>query len=184
MDRSLDEIAAEMRSPHELFEREYGEEGGDGVGPHRGHYHRSSGYRFSPYTTGHGPSWKSEMRRGEGEVGSKRLFVANLSYAVTWQRLKDFMRQGICLLTRTQTLISLGTRQVKAWERGRWQKLYIFGGFFFSAGPVDKCDIFSNPDGSSRVITNCLNCPKSDMMRSFSLPLNLSMFIVSLQGMG
>ncbi len=112
MDRSLDEIAAEMRSPHELFEREYGEEGGDGVGPHRGHYHRSSAYRFSPYTTGHGPSWKSEMRRGEGEVASKRLFVANLSYAVTWQRLKDFMRQGICLLARAQTLISLGTRKV------------------------------------------------------------------------
>ncbi len=86
MDRSLDEIAAEMDSPRQ-HEREYGE-GGDGGGPHRGHY-RS--YRYSPYSTGHG---RSEPPKKETEECGKRLFVANLSFNVTWQRLKDYMRQG------------------------------------------------------------------------------------------
>lgn len=93
MDRSLDEIAAEMSPPRESYVRGYGEEEEEGgVGPHRMH-HRS--YRYSPYSTGHGYSWRGEPRRGGEEGGSsRRLFVANLSYAVTWQRLKDFMRQG------------------------------------------------------------------------------------------
>lgn len=116
MDRSLDEIAAEMNSSGDegMFGRYY--EGKELTGATHSRDHRPS-QRYSPYSTSRGgPSWRVDRERGRRSPGAEedqgaRLFVANLSYSVSWQRLKDHMKQ---------------------------------------AGPVVKCDIFKNPDGSSK----------------------------------
>ena len=91
MNRSLDEIAAEMDSS--LYERE------DRDGHHRPQH------RYSPYPAEHVPSWRVEKEGngGPGGVGSgggggggesNKVFVANLNYTVTWQKLKDLMKNG------------------------------------------------------------------------------------------
>lgn len=86
MNKSLDEIAAEMDSS--LYERE------DREGHHR------TQHRFSPYPTDHGPSWRVEKESngvgtasgGGGDVA--KVFAANLNYTVTWQKLKDHLKKG------------------------------------------------------------------------------------------
>lgn len=86
MNKSLDEIAAEMDSS--LYERE------DREGLHRPQR------RFSPYPADHGPSWRVEKEGngvgtasgGGGDVA--KVFAANLNYTVTWQKLKDHMKKG------------------------------------------------------------------------------------------
>ena len=86
MNKSLDEIAAEMDSS--LYEREERE----------GH-HRPQ-HRFSPYPADHGPSWRAEKESGGGSIAGSgggdatKVFAANLNYTVTWQKLKDHMKKG------------------------------------------------------------------------------------------
>ena len=91
MNKSLDEIAAEMDPS--LYEREERE----------GH-HRPQ-HRFSPYPADHGPSWRAEKEGGGGGGNGRggggggggdttKVFAANLNYTVTWQKLKDLMKQG------------------------------------------------------------------------------------------
>ena len=86
MNKSLDEIAAEMDSS--LYERE------DRDGHHR------QQHRFSPYPSDHGPSWRAEKEgNGLGTSSSSggdvtKVFAANLNYTVTWQKLKDHMKKG------------------------------------------------------------------------------------------
>ena len=88
MNRSLDDIAAEMDSA--LYERE-----------ERDGHHRPQ-HRFSPYPADHVPSWRAEKEGGDGggaapgggEGGGSKVFVANLNYTVTWQRLKDHLKTG------------------------------------------------------------------------------------------
>lgn len=86
MNKSLDEIAAEMDSS--LYERE------DREGHHRPQH------RYSPYPADHGPSWRAE-KEGNGASGASvggadvtKVFVANLNYTVTWQKLKDYLKNG------------------------------------------------------------------------------------------
>ena len=88
MDRSLDEIAAEMHSDqHEVFGRGY-EHRELGRMTHRERESR----RYEPYSSrrdGHdrgGPSWRDRERDDEGTQDT-RIFVANLNYSVSWQRL-------------------------------------------------------------------------------------------------
>lgn len=105
MDKSLDEIAAEMSS---------GQRGGGGggrdyearepAGAER-HGKRSSAHRYAPYgqpSAGAGGagagSWRASDKNGgggpaDGGSGTK-VFVANLKYSVTWQQLKDYMKKG------------------------------------------------------------------------------------------
>lgn len=102
MDKSLDEIAAEMHSSsREFFGRDY-EARELAMDSHRDHH---PSHRYSPYSS----DWRSERNRErerdrdrerdgdrdgiEGRIGS-RIFVANLSYSVSWQKLKDHMKQG------------------------------------------------------------------------------------------
>lgn len=87
MNKSLDEIAAEMDSS--LYDRE------DRDGHHRPQH------RYSPYPAEHVPSWRAEKDGngvGAGSSGnggdSNKIFVANLNYTVTWQQLKDLMKTG------------------------------------------------------------------------------------------
>lgn len=97
---------------HQRFGRDYQERdlGRDSVKSSRG------GRRYAPYTSGggggHRDGWRDEEGGRDRVNRETRLFVANLSWGVTWQSLKDHMRK---------------------------------------AGPVAKCDVFKNPDGSSRV---------------------------------
>ncbi len=107
MDRSLDEIAAEMNSSglnrgasSVPFGQDYEER--DFIGaPIRGVSNSSgSSRRHAPYSTS-----RSSFRDREGSLDkedsvSNRVFVANLSYNTTWQMLKDYMRKGLhtCLL--------------------------------------------------------------------------------------
>ena len=93
MNKSLDEIAAEMDSS--LYDRE----------AHR----RQQRPRFSPYPDpgDHVPSWRAERGKESGGAGGGRgskiggetgkVFAANLSFAVTWQKLKDHMKKGTCI---------------------------------------------------------------------------------------
>ena len=105
MDRSLDEIAAEMNSSgltHSSsvpFGRDYEER--DYIGaPIRGV--SNSTRRHTPYSR---PSYRDRgrsqlSREGsmEGdELADNRIFVANLSFGTTWQVLKDHMRKGTCV---------------------------------------------------------------------------------------
>ena len=82
MDKSLDEIAAEMGTTPELFGGDYEER-----------RERRSTHRYSPYPTSRGPGWRDSRRSGDDDA-EKRIFVANLNYTVTWQKLKDHMRKG------------------------------------------------------------------------------------------
>jgi hypothetical protein len=122
MNKSLDEIAAEMDSS--LYERE------DRDGHHR------QQHRFSPYPSDHGPSWRAEKEgNGLGSSSSSggdvtKVFAANLNYTVTWQKLKDHMKK---------------------------------------AGPVIKCDLFKNVDGTSRGMGTCVL--KTGRRRAFLLQI-------------
>ena len=91
MNKSLDEIAAEMDSG--LYERE-----------DRESHHRQQ-RRYSPYPSDHGPSWRAERDNnnglsaastssGGGGGDATKVFIANLNYTVTWQRVKDIMKDG------------------------------------------------------------------------------------------
>lgn len=106
MDRSLDEIAAEMNSgltggsSSLPFGQDYEER--DYIGaPIRG-TSSSSSKRHAPYSRVSFRDRESS-RRGRDRVGSMereeapgtRIFVANLSYSTTWQTLKDHMKQGM-----------------------------------------------------------------------------------------
>lgn len=97
MDRSLDEIAAEMNSDeHPTTRLPFGEEyeERDYVGaPIRGM--SSTVKRHTPYSTGKMSSQPSSLRRhGRETVGSSRVFVANLSFATTQESFKEHMRKG------------------------------------------------------------------------------------------
>lgn len=101
MDRTLDEIAAEMnsglteRSNSIAFGRDYEER--DYIGaPIKG---SSSSRRPAPYSTSR--RGRDSYRHGgrddsleRDESRNNRVFVANLSYGTTWQMLKDHMRKG------------------------------------------------------------------------------------------
>jgi hypothetical protein len=99
MDRSLDEIAAEMNSSglnhgsSITFGQDYEER--DYVGaPIRG-VSNSSGRRHAPYPSSRRGRDRDRSRSLEREESpSNRVFVANLSYNTTWQSLKDHMRKG------------------------------------------------------------------------------------------
>ena len=87
MNRSLDEIAAEMDSS--LYDRE-----------ERDGHHRPQ-HRYSPYPADHVPSWRAEKEGGNGSGAASgsggdgnRVFVANLNYTVTWQQVKDLLKTG------------------------------------------------------------------------------------------
>lgn len=138
MNRSLDEIAAEMDSS--LYDRDDRE----------GH-HRQGPHRYSPYPADHVPSWRSEKEGGGGANGGNggagngsggdgsRVFIANLSYTVTWQKIKDLLKTGWwCALFRRKY-----PPYYSLWSR--------------AVGPVLKCDLFRNADGSSRVSSNLQN---------------------------
>ena len=100
MDRSLDEIAAEMDTRNLLGEPLY----------QRGRATSGSARRrYAPYDASASRStWRKEAsssyesgpperRRYASSVDKDRdcrVFVANLDFGVTWQRLKDFMRGG------------------------------------------------------------------------------------------
>ena len=97
MNRSLDEIAAEMDSG--LYDRD-----------ERDGHHRPQ-HRYSPYPADHVPSWRAEKEAGGNGGGAApgagdragegcKVFVANLNYTVTWQRLKDHLKAGRCALIR------------------------------------------------------------------------------------
>lgn len=60
-------------------------------------HHERGGHsaRFSPYQT---------QERGGGGLPENKVFVANLSYSVTWQALKTHMKKG---LTQKYTLVPL-----------------------------------------------------------------------------
>jgi len=102
MDRSLDEIAAEMHSQQQqMFGRGYEGREFERV-PHR----ERDSKRYEPYSTrrdyghsdrGHGErggsSWRDRDRDEEESQGT-RIFVANLNYTVSWQKLKDHMKRG------------------------------------------------------------------------------------------
>lgn len=101
MDRSLDEIAAEMNSSglnHGSSSLSFGQdyEERDYVGaPIRG-LSNSSGKRHTPYSTARrGRGGDRERERSlDREESCNKVFVANLSYNTTWQSLKDYMRKG------------------------------------------------------------------------------------------
>lgn len=104
MDRTLDEIAAEMNSSGLTlgsgsvpFGRDYAER--DYIGaPIRGV--SNSSRRHTPYSR---PSYHDRGRGRQSREGSmegdeladNRIFVANLSFGTTWQVLKDHMRKGM-----------------------------------------------------------------------------------------
>lgn len=98
MDRSLDEIAAEMNSSglnstsSITFGQDYEER--DYVGaPIRGV--SNSSRRHTPYSISRGSRGRERERSlDRDESPSNRVFVANLSYSTTWQSLKDHMRKG------------------------------------------------------------------------------------------
>ena len=97
MDRSLDEIAAEMHSQQQqMFGRGYEGREFERV-PHR----ERDSKRYEPYSSrrdyGHsergGSTWRDRDRDEEESQGT-RIFVANLNYTVSWQKLKDHMKRG------------------------------------------------------------------------------------------
>ena len=95
MDRSLDEIAAEMNSDDPTTRLPLGEEyeERDYVGaPIRGM--SSTVKRHAPYSTGKMSSQTSLRRHDRGTTGSCRIFVANLSFATTQLAFKEHMRKG------------------------------------------------------------------------------------------
>ena len=100
MNRSLDEIAAEMDSS--LYDRD-----------ERDGHHRPQ-HRYSPYPADHVPSWRAEKEGGNGVGGGgaasggdgNRVFVANLNYTVTWQQVKDLLKTGGWALIRVVVWLS------------------------------------------------------------------------------
>lgn len=162
MDRSLDEIAAEMNSSqsssHAIsFGQDY--EDRDYIGaPIRGPPSYSK--RHAPYSTsrssnshdrGHSRRDRDMSAEAE-ELTSSRIFVANLSYGTTWQSLRDHMRKGILLLM--------------SWSGTFGLAMYILNVFFslshimYQAGSIAKCDIFKDNSGNSRVSHyNLMLCP-------------------------
>ncbi len=115
MDRSLDEIAAEMNtrgSNSVPFGQDYEER--DYIGaPIRGS--SISGRRYTPYSS----SRSSYHERGQDRSPDRdhnanaRIFVANLSFNTTWQLLKDHMRRGMCIFecqtdfSKSSTVVTL-----------------------------------------------------------------------------
>lgn len=109
MDRSLDEIAAEMHSEQarDLFAKVYEERAFVGAEP--SFQRSSSSRRHAPYPDMGGSCSYSQERKcdslrprtpsddgaaaGDAEANTK-LFVGNLNYSTTWQALKDHMRRG------------------------------------------------------------------------------------------
>lgn len=97
MDRSLDEIAAEMNSrdnssSHLQFGEDYEERNYIGA-PIRGSFNSSK--RHAPYSA----EKSSSGRRGRERSGC-RVFVANLSFATTPQNFREHMRKGMENKTR------------------------------------------------------------------------------------
>ena len=94
MDRSLDEIAAEMNtrgSNSAPFGQDYEER--DYIGaPIKGS--SSSSRRYAPYSSGRSSYSDRGRDRSRSPTSSARVFVANLSFNTTWQSLKDHMRKG------------------------------------------------------------------------------------------
>ena len=96
MDRSLDEIAAEMSGSNSVpFGQDYEER--DYIGaPIRGG--SISSRRNAPYSSSGRSSYldRGRDRSPDRDHGlNNRIFVANLSFNTTWQMLKDHMRRGI-----------------------------------------------------------------------------------------
>ena len=138
MDRSLDEIAAEMNS-HDgssavPFGQDYEER--DYIGaPIRG-VSSGNNRRHAPYSASSRVSYRDrgqdrDRSPGRDDVNSSRVFVANLSYNTTWQSLKDHMRKGCAMSNKQISDLS----------------------FLVSAAPIVKCDVFRDSGGSSRVST-------------------------------
>ena len=151
MDRSLDEIAAEMHSTQvHQFGTDYKNRPFDGAENYR-MLDRSS-KRYTPYSIG---SSRSNRRDSSVErekershaLGNRRVFVANLSYDTTWQRLKDHMRKCKLITLIIINLLSLSLCVCVCLSAG---------------GPVLRCDIFTEPNGSSRVSDICFNILHSD----------------------
>lgn len=110
MDRSLDEIAAEMHSEQSQnpFGQVYKERAFVGAEPS---FQRSSNSRrYAPYPDISTGSYSSlerdeDLSRPLSQSASQvsmsssdanaRLFVGNLSYKTSWQALKEHMRRGI-----------------------------------------------------------------------------------------
>ncbi len=91
MDRSLDEIAAEMSSGSNSGHIPFGEnyERRDYIGePIRGSF--TSTKRHTPYSVDR----SSNKRDRGGEKSGCRIFVANLSFATTHQSFREHMRKG------------------------------------------------------------------------------------------
>jgi len=98
MDRSLDEIAAEMNSGNNAgshlvpFGEDY--EDRDYIGaPVRGSL--SSTKRHTPYSSDR-PTDRRD--RGSDKSGGRKIFVANLSFSTTPQAFREHMRKGTIIL--------------------------------------------------------------------------------------
>ncbi len=105
MDRSLDEIAAEMHSAQaddSFSSQAYEERAFVGAEDSLGHGRSSaSSRRYAPYpSVDREDSGSRLFSRKSAQAGSsssdstKRLFVANISFSISWQRLKEHMRRG------------------------------------------------------------------------------------------
>ena len=107
MDRSLDEIAAEMHSAqadNPFSSQVYEERAFVGAEHSLGHGRSSaSSRRYAPYPEPYSLDREDSGRlssRKSAQAGSSssdltyRLFVANISFSTSWQRLKEHMRRG------------------------------------------------------------------------------------------
>ena len=105
MDRSLDEIAAEMHSAqadNAFSSQAYEERTFVGAEHSLGHGRSSaSSRRYAPYPSlvdredsGRLFSRKSAQPESSSSDSTNRLFVANISFSTSWQRLKEHMRRG------------------------------------------------------------------------------------------
>lgn len=107
MDRSLDEIAAEMHSAQadNPFSSKVYEERAF-VGAEHGHGHgrsSSSSRRYAPYPepysldredSGRLFSWKTAQAESSSSEPTSRVFVGNINFSTSWQTLKEHMRRG------------------------------------------------------------------------------------------
>ena len=103
MDRSLDEIAAEMHSAQadNPFSSQVYEERVFMGAEHNGRSSASS-RRYAPYPrpsveredSGGLFSRKSSQVESSSPDSTSRVFVANISYSLSWQKLKEHMRRG------------------------------------------------------------------------------------------
>ena len=135
MDRSLDEIAAEMHSGKSAnpFGQAYTEKAF--VGAEHTYQKSSISRRYTPYpdinsgsfsqdrdeelfSRGHTRrtisdeldrpfSFRSGQAMASNLDGDNRVFVGNLSYSTTWQALKEHMRRGEYFTVDNNTLCSL-----------------------------------------------------------------------------